>query len=276
MPRVKLTAAKNEPRERNIERALVERAEKGASFVDLSQSMVFQRVPSATAVEACRPARNHTKPTKHLPQRWRKCLVGGRYKWIHKAFRQDRIYSKLWQKISQEEGWGSLGPAWLRGCLNRHSAVPARFASTMDRQRAFANAPGPIEDYFQKLRDNIIYCKIKKENMRNMGEKGFTLDTANHAKVIAFAGRHPPQAIHDGTHDVTPGTLVYTLDHSCSWSLEGTNLRSNHEGATPSAATPPASAGGAAAVDTKCPPLAERNHPKATTILQSPNGSNIN
>ena len=52
----------------------------------------------------------------------------------------------------------------------------------MDRQRAFANAPGPIEDYFQKLRDNIIYCKIKKENMRNMGEKGFTLGTANHAK----------------------------------------------------------------------------------------------
>ena len=106
------------------------------------------------------------------------------------------------ENLTQEEGWGSLGPPWLRGCLNRHSAVLARFASTMDRQRAFANAPGPIKDYFQKLGDIIIYCKIKKENMWNMGKKGFTIGTANHAKVIACAGRRPPQAIYNGTHEL--------------------------------------------------------------------------
>ena len=74
---------------------------------------------------------------------------------------------------------------------------------------------------------------------------------------------------------VTPDTLVYTFDHSRSREKGGTNIRGNREGAAPSAATPPASARGAAAVDTKRPPLAERNHPRAVTMLQSPNGSNI-
>ena len=74
---------------------------------------------------------------------------------------------------------------------------------------------------------------------------------------------------------VTPDTLVYTFDHSRSRGLGSTNHRSNEEGAAPSAAAPPASARGAAAIDTKRPALAEWNHPRAVTILQSPNGSNI-
>ena len=74
---------------------------------------------------------------------------------------------------------------------------------------------------------------------------------------------------------VTPNTLLYTFDHSCSRGLGSINPRSNCEGAAPSAATPQASARGAVVVDTKHPPLAERNHPRAVTILQSPNRSNI-
>ena len=74
---------------------------------------------------------------------------------------------------------------------------------------------------------------------------------------------------------VTPGTLVYTFDHSRSRRLGGTNQRGNQESAPPSALTPPASARGAVVVNTKPPPLAERNHPSAVTFLQSPNGSNI-
>ena len=75
---------------------------------------------------------------------------------------------------------------------------------------------------------------------------------------------------------VTPDTLVYTFDHSRSGGIGGTNHTDNWEDAAPSAATQPASARGAAAVDTKRPPLTERNHPRAVTILQSRNGSNIN
>ena len=79
----------------------------------------------------------------------------------------------------------------------------------------------------------------------------------------------------EGGDGVTPDTLVYTFDHSRSRGIGGTNHRDKGEDAAPSTATPPASARGAAAVDTKQPPLAERNHPRAVTILQSSNGSNI-
>ena len=71
-----------------------------------------------------------------------------------------------------------------------------------DCQRAFVNALGPIKDYFRELRDVVIRYKIREENMWNMDEKKFTLCTANRVKAIARAGRHPPQAIHDGAHEL--------------------------------------------------------------------------
>ena len=74
---------------------------------------------------------------------------------------------------------------------------------------------------------------------------------------------------------VTPNTLVYTFGHSRSRGIGGMNHRKKWEDAAPSAATPPASAQGAAAVETKRPPLAEWNHPRADTIFQFLNGSNI-
>ena len=80
----------------------------------------------------------------------------------------------------------------------------------------------------------------------------------------------------EGGDGVIPDMFVYTFDHRHSRGLGSIKHRRNREGAAPSAATPPASARGAAAVDTKHAPLVERNHPRAVTILQSPNGSNIN
>ena len=70
-------------------------------------------------------------------------------------------------------------------------------------------------------------------------------------------------------------TSVYTFDYSLLPGSGSTILRSKHKGAAFSVATLPASARGAAAVDTKHPPLAERNHPRTVTILQSLNESNI-
>ena len=69
----------------------------------------------------------------------------------------------------------------------------------MDSQRAFANHPGPIKDYFKKLQAVIAKYRIQDENMWNMDEKGFTLGTENKAKVMAREGRRPPRTTHDGT-----------------------------------------------------------------------------
>ena len=93
----------------------------------------------------------------------------------------------------------------------------------------------------------------------------------NHTNLTSVSGTKREE----GGDGVTPDTLVYTFDHSHSRGIGGTNHRGNWESAAPSAATPPTSARGAAAIDMKRPPLAKRNHPGAVTILQSPNGSNI-
>ena len=48
----------------------------------------------------------------------------------------------------------------------------------MDRQHAFANHPGPIKDYFKKLKAAILKYRVQEENVWNMDEKGFTLGIA--------------------------------------------------------------------------------------------------
>ena len=44
--------------------------------------------------------------------------------------------------------------------------------------------------------------------MRNMDEKGLTLDTANRSKVITCTGRRPPKTTHDGTRELI--TIIET------------------------------------------------------------------
>ena len=61
------------------------------------------------------------------------------------------------REATQEEGGSGLDPTWLQGFLNRCTALSACFASTMDLQRAYANALESIKDHFRKLRDVIRY-----------------------------------------------------------------------------------------------------------------------
>ena len=95
------------------------------------------------------------------------------------------IFKAVARKLFQQQLDGSndsepktVGPTWLRGFLNRNPAISARYSSPMDRQRALANHPGPIKDYFKKLKAVILKYRIQEENMWNMDEKGFTLGIA--------------------------------------------------------------------------------------------------
>ena len=63
---------------------------------------------------------------------------------------------------------------WLRGFLNRHPALSARFASTLDGQRAYANAPEASKNYFRRLRDAAVVNKY-------LDGKGFTPGPVNRA-----------------------------------------------------------------------------------------------
>ena len=146
---------------------------------------------------------------------------------------------------------------WITRFLNHHPELVLKFVSQIDCQRTYAGNPRTIQTHFCKLKKVIRDNGIKENGITNVGEKGFVMPVTS--LVLC----------------VTPDTLVYTFDQSHSSGIGGTNHRYNREGAAPSAATLPASARGATAVDTKRPPLAEQNHPRAVNILQSPNGSNI-
>ena len=111
------------------------------------------------------------------------------------------IAEKLFQQLqdSSDSEPKNLGPTWLRGFLKRHPAISACFSTLMDRQRALANHPGFIKDYFKKLQAVIAKYRIRDENMWNMDEKGFILGKTNRTKVMARTGQQSPRTTHNGT-----------------------------------------------------------------------------
>ena len=62
-----------------------------------------------------------------------------------------------------------------------------------------AGSPGPIIDYFNKLKKVLKEYNFLPENIYNMDEKG---STPNRTKVICRAGRRPPQVTQDGTREL--------------------------------------------------------------------------
>ena len=142
---------------------------------------------------------------------------------------------------------------WITRFLNHHPELVLKFVSRIDCQRTYTGNPRTIQTHCCKLKKVIRDNGIKENGITNVGEKGFVMPVAS--LVLC----------------VTPDTLEYTVDQSHSRGIGGTNHRDNQEGAAPSAATRPASAREATVVDTKRPPLAKWNHPRAVTILQSPN-----
>jgi hypothetical protein len=45
----------------------------------------------------------------------------------------------------------TLGKHWLKRFLSRHPTLAMRISTRLDKQRAFANNPAIIKDYFQKV-----------------------------------------------------------------------------------------------------------------------------
>ena len=69
-----------------------------------------------------------------------------------------------------------------------------------------AGSPGPIIDYFNKLKKVLKEYNFLPENIYNMDEKGSTL---NRTKVFCRAGRRPPQVTQDGTRELI--TVIETV-----------------------------------------------------------------
>ena len=127
---------------------------------------------------------------------------------IFKAMAKD-----LAEKNAEQMGdpkLAKLGKTWLQRFLNRYTNVSSKFGSKLDRQHALAGNPGPIIDYFCKLKKTLKQYNFLPENIYNMDEKGFILGMSSRAKVI-YRGRHPPRVMQDGTRK-----LISVIETICA------------------------------------------------------------
>ena len=203
-------------REGKIRQALEERARLNTSFEDLHHKY---GIPRSTLCDRAGCVESREKSHKDY-QALTPALEDAMVKWALRMDSQEfpprldlfkATAEKLFHDTNASEPNATpqvLGRNWLRGFLNRHPNVSARYSTPMDHQRAFANHPGPIKDYFKKLKAVISKYQIQEENMWNMDEKGFILGTASGAKVIARAGRWPPRTTHDGMRELI--TVIVT------------------------------------------------------------------
>jgi len=91
-----------------------------------------------------------------------------------------------------------LGKNWITRFLNRHPTLAIKLSTQLERQRAQANDPRIIKDYFCKLSKLVRTHGLKAPQIFNMDEKGFLMGQASRAKVICRRGRRNPRVTHDG------------------------------------------------------------------------------
>ncbi|CCX34403.1 Similar to conserved hypothetical protein [Penicillium marneffei ATCC 18224]; acc. no. XP_002144529 [Pyronema omphalodes CBS 100304] len=91
---------------------------------------------------------------------------------------------------------------WITWFPDRHPELEFRCSQCLDRQRANANDPVLIKDYFQKLRKLIRGHSLHPENIYNMDEKGFLLGQAPKVKVMCRRARKNPKFTQDGNSEM--------------------------------------------------------------------------
>lgn len=106
-----------------------------------------------------------------------------------------------------------LGQKWICRFLNRHPTLTSKLSCNLEWQRAYANDPRLLQEYFVKL-GRLIHCYcLKGAQIFNMDEKGFLMEQAAWAKVICQWGRRNPWVRHDGKPELV--SVIKTV--SASW-----------------------------------------------------------
>ena len=102
-----------------------------------------------------------------------------------------------------------LGKHWIPRFLKRQPALAIKLSSQLERQRAYANNPRVLQDYFGKLGRLIRRHGLKAFQIFNMDEKGFLMGLAARAKVLCRRGRRNPRVTHDGGRQLV--TVIETI-----------------------------------------------------------------
>ena len=196
-------------RRKNTER-LEKRDLEGTSFQDLAIEFGVPRSTLNDRVRGGKSRRKAHEEEQTLPPAIEDALAKWAQKMDDHGFppRLD-IFKAMAQELAVQntEQTGdpiraNIGQGWLSSFLNRQPKVSSKFGSNLDRQRALAGSPGPITDFFHKLKKVLKEYNFLPENVYNMDEKGFILGVSNRSKFVCKAGRRPPRVTQDGTREL--------------------------------------------------------------------------
>ena len=85
--------------------------------------------------------------------------------------------------------------------LNRHPELALKFASRIDRQRAYAGNPHTIQTHFRKLEKVIRDNDIKDNGITNVDEKGFVMGISPRTRCVTKRGRKNPRVKQGGKRE---------------------------------------------------------------------------
>ena len=153
MGHIKVREVKNHDRETRIQQAIEERTKKRTTLRNLA---ILYKIPRSTFSDRIRGIHSHHEAQKKYQAvspaversliRWVDDMDAGGFPPRLNLFKATAV-----RLVSEKEG-PPLGSTWLGGFPNRHPELSSKFASGFNRQRALSSKPGPIKDYFQKLR----------------------------------------------------------------------------------------------------------------------------
>jgi hypothetical protein len=125
-----------------------------------------------------------------------------------------------------------VGVQWYRRFLVRHPDLKAVHSRSLDYDRAKANDPASIKDYFLLIADTMSHYDIKSNLIFNMDEKGFLIGLIRKSmKVIISSGernaflRQPGnrqtitviEAIGTGGQDIPPMVILKGEHQQFGW-----------------------------------------------------------
>jgi hypothetical protein len=117
--------------------------------------------------------------------------------------RLDILLQLVRSLVTKEQGLEQdIGKNWITRFLNRHPEVAAKYASRIDRQRAYASNPRTVQDHFNKLGKVIRAHNIRPRGITNCDEKGIIMGYSSKTKVITRRGRKNPRVKQDGKREM--------------------------------------------------------------------------
>jgi hypothetical protein len=125
-----------------------------------------------------------------------------------------------------------VGEQWYRKFLRRHPDLKAVHSRSLDYDRAKANDPNTITEYFQLVADTISKYQIKSNLIFNMDEKGFLIGLIRKSMKVIISSREKNaflrqpgnrqtitviEAIGTGFQDVPPMVILKGEHHQFGW-----------------------------------------------------------